>query len=113
MKKKSGIIEEFKKFITRGNVMDMAVGVIVGGAFTTIVTSLNNDIISPILGIFGGVDFSDLKLITTAFLNNAIGKLYKKYSMQELKGLLKVKNIKNKNDLELLRLVVLNAIEMS
>ena len=57
MKKKSGIIEEFKKFITRGNVMDMAVGVIVGGAFTTIVTSLNNDIISPILGIFGGVDF--------------------------------------------------------
>ena len=61
MKKKSGIIEEFKKFITRGNVMDMAVGVIVGGAFTTIVTSLNNDIISPILGIFGGVDFSDLK----------------------------------------------------
>lgn len=57
MKKKSGIIEEFKKFITRGNVMDMAVGVIVGGAFTTIVTSLNNDIISPILGIFGGVIF--------------------------------------------------------
>ncbi len=63
MKKKSGIIEEFKKFITRGNVMDMAVGVIVGGAFTTIVTSLNNDIISPILGIFGGVDFSDLNLV--------------------------------------------------
>ena len=63
MKKKSGIIEEFKKFITRGNVMDMAVGVIVGGAFTTIVTSLNNDIISPIFGIFGGVDFSDLKLV--------------------------------------------------
>ena len=61
MKKKSGIIEEFKKFITRGNVMDMAVGVIVGGAFTTIVTSLNNDIISPILGIFGGVDFSRFK----------------------------------------------------
>lgn len=59
------------------------------------------------------LDFSDLKLITTAFLNNAIGKLYKKYSMQELKGLLKVKNIKNKNDLELLRLVVLNAIEIS
>ena len=59
------------------------------------------------------LDFSDLKLITTAFLNNAIGKLYKKYSTQELKGLLKVKNIKNKNDLELLRLVVLNALEMS
>ena len=62
MKKKSGIIEEFKKFITRGNVMDMAVGVIVGSAFTAIVTSLNTDIISPVLGIFGGVDFSDLQI---------------------------------------------------
>lgn len=56
--KKNGFIEEFKKFITRGNVMDLAVGVIIGGAFTAIVTSLNNDIISPLLGIFGGVDFS-------------------------------------------------------
>lgn len=57
MKKKSGIIEEFKKFITRGNVMDMAVGVIVGGAFTTIVTSLNNDIISPIFGFLAELIF--------------------------------------------------------
>ncbi|MEE1019661.1 MAG: large conductance mechanosensitive channel protein MscL [Acutalibacteraceae bacterium] len=56
--KKNGFIAEFKKFITRGNVMDLAVGVIIGGAFTAIVTSLNNDIISPLLGIFGGVDFS-------------------------------------------------------
>lgn len=62
MKKKSGLIEEFKKFIMRGNVMDMAVGVIVGGAFTAIVTSLNQDILTPILGIFGGIDFSNLKL---------------------------------------------------
>lgn len=74
MKKKSGMIEEFKKFITRGNVMDMAVGVIVGGAFTTIVTSLNNDIISPILGIFGGVDFSDLKLVMGAGENAPVLK---------------------------------------
>lgn len=44
----------------RGNVMDMAVGVIVGGAFTSIVTSLNQDILTPLLGIFGGTDFSDL-----------------------------------------------------
>lgn len=63
MKRGKAIIEEFKKFITRGNVMDMAVGVIIGGSFTTIVTSLNNDIIAPILGIFGGVDFSNLKLV--------------------------------------------------
>jgi len=55
-----GLIEEFKKFIMRGNVMDMAVGVIVGGAFTSIVTSLNQDILTPILGIFGGIDFSKL-----------------------------------------------------
>ena len=60
MAKGNGIISEFKKFIVRGNVMDMAVGVIVGGAFTSIVTSLNQDILTPILGIFGGTDFSNL-----------------------------------------------------
>ncbi|MDD7548633.1 MAG: large conductance mechanosensitive channel protein MscL [Lachnospiraceae bacterium] len=49
--------EEFKKFIARGNVMDMAVGVIIGGAFTGIVTSLVNDIITPLLGLFGGMNF--------------------------------------------------------
>ena len=53
-------INEFKEFISRGNVMDMAVGVIVGGAFTAIVTSLNADILTPLLGIFGGTDFSYL-----------------------------------------------------
>ena len=56
------LMEEFKKFIMRGNVMDMAVGVIVGGAFTAIVTSLNKDILAPILGIFGGIDFSHLSI---------------------------------------------------
>lgn len=60
MKKKSKFFEEFKKFILCGNVMDMAVGVIVGGAFTAIVTSLNADILTPILGLFGGTDFSYL-----------------------------------------------------
>ena len=53
---------EFKNFICRGNVMDMAVGIIIVGAFTSIVSSLVNDIINPILGIFGGMNFSDLKL---------------------------------------------------
>lgn len=62
MNKGRGFIEEFKKFIMRGNVMDMAVGVIVGGAFTSIVTSLNQDILTPVLGIFGGTDFSNLKV---------------------------------------------------
>lgn len=60
MNKGKGFLNEFKKFIMRGNVMDMAVGVIVGGAFTSIVTSLNQDILTPILGIFGGTDFSNL-----------------------------------------------------
>ena len=60
MSKKKGFIAEFKKFIMRGNVLDMAVGVIVGGAFTSIVTSLNQDILTPLLGIFGGTDFSNL-----------------------------------------------------
>lgn len=62
MEKKKGFVQEFKEFILRGNVMDLAVGIIIGGAFMAIVTSLNNDIISPILGIFGGVDFSELKV---------------------------------------------------
>lgn len=62
MEKGKGLVEEFKKFIMRGNVMDMAVGVIVGGAFTAIVTSLNQDILTPILGIFGGIDFSHLSI---------------------------------------------------
>ena len=60
--KDKGFVAEFKKFIMRGNVMDMAVGVIVGGAFTSIVTSLNKDVLTPILGIFGGMDFSHLTI---------------------------------------------------
>ncbi len=60
--KDKGFVAEFKKFIMRGNVMDMAVGVIVGGAFTAIVNSLNTDILSPLLGVFGGIDFSHLTL---------------------------------------------------
>lgn len=62
MSKGNGFLNEFKKFILRGNVVDMAVGVIVGGAFTSIVTSLNQDILTPILGIFGGTDFSNLQV---------------------------------------------------
>lgn len=57
-----GFVKEFKEFISKGNVIDLAVGVIIGGAFTGIVTSLNEDIITPLLGVFGGVDFSNLKI---------------------------------------------------
>lgn len=55
-------MNEFKEFISRGNVMDMAVGIIIGGAFTNIVSSLVDDIINPILGLFGGMNFDQLKL---------------------------------------------------
>ena len=64
---KKGFIAEFKEFISRGNVIDMAVGVIIGGAFTTIVNSLVNDVIMPFLGlIIGGINFSELKIVLTA-----------------------------------------------
>ena len=55
--------EEFKKMILRGNIIDMAVGVIIGGAFSKIVTSLVNDILMPFLGVvLGGLDFSGLSI---------------------------------------------------
>ena len=53
------MIKEFKEFISKGNVMDLAVGVIIGGAFGTIVTSLVNDVIMPVISLVtGGIDFS-------------------------------------------------------
>lgn len=55
-------IKEFKDFISRGNVMDLAVGIIIGGAFTSIVSSLVNDIINPLLGLFGGMNFDQIKI---------------------------------------------------
>ncbi len=59
-KKKKGIIGEFKEFIMRGNVMDLAVAVIIGGAFQKIITSLTNDIIMPIITLItGGIDFNN------------------------------------------------------
>ena len=58
-------LKEFKEFISRGNVMDMAVGIIIGGAFTSIVSSLVEDIINPILGIFGGMNFARLSSTLT------------------------------------------------
>lgn len=55
-------LEEFKAFALRGNVMDMAIGVIIGGAFTSIVTSLTENIINPIIGMCGGADLSAYSL---------------------------------------------------
>ena len=59
-----GVFQEFKKFALRGNVIDMAVGIIIGGAFGTVVKSLVDDVIMPPIGILlGNIDFSNLFLI--------------------------------------------------
>ena len=63
VKKGGSTIKEFKEFISKGNIFDMAVGVIIGGAFGKIVTSLVNDIIMPLVGvIIGGLDFTNLTI---------------------------------------------------
>ena len=60
---KKGFWSEFRKFIARGNVLDLSVGVIIGGAFSTITSSVTSDLIMPIVSIFlGGVDFSAMKV---------------------------------------------------
>nr|WP_319472572.1 large-conductance mechanosensitive channel protein MscL [uncultured Sphaerochaeta sp.] len=64
MAEKVGMIAEFKKFITRGNVIDMAVGIIIGTAFKEIINSLVKEILMPLIGLFlGGVSFVDLKIV--------------------------------------------------
>ncbi len=63
---KKGIVSEFKSFISCGNVVDMAVGVIIGSAFTKIVNSLVNDVFMPALSVVtGGIDFTGLKYVIT------------------------------------------------
>lgn len=65
-KKKSTFMSEFKTFIARGNVMDMAVGVVVGSAFTAIVNQLVQGIINPLIGkLFGSVNLADYKVVLT------------------------------------------------
>ena len=66
--------KEFKAFINRGNVMDMAVGIIIGGAFTSIVSSLVDDIINPFLGIFGGMNFDQFAWNITGDVTLNYGK---------------------------------------
>jgi len=74
------MLKEFKEFISRGNVVDLAVGVIMGSAFGKIVTSLVNDIIMPLVGIIiGGIDFTtlsitvkDSKIMYGSFIQNVV-----------------------------------------
>ena len=83
-KKKKGFIQEFKEFISRGSVMDLAIGVIIGTAFTAIVNSLVSDIIMPVITLLtGGLNFSDWyillfgdsKIMVGNFLNAVISFL--------------------------------------
>ena len=68
------IIQEFKEFAIKGNVVDMAVGIIIGGAFGKIVTSLVNDVIMPPIGmIIGGVNFNGLRLVLKSATVDAAG----------------------------------------
>ena len=63
LKKGNSVVKEFKQFISRGNVMDMAVGVIIGSAFGKIVSSVVDDILMPLIGVvIGGLDFSNLTI---------------------------------------------------
>ncbi len=66
------MFKEFKEFISKGNVMDMAVGLVTGSAFTAIVTSLVNDVIMPCIGVLvGGLNFTDLKITLKAAKDGA------------------------------------------
>ncbi len=71
-----GMISEFKEFINKGNVVDLAVGVVIGGAFGKIVTSFVDDLLMPIIGnLMGGVSFKDLKHTFAPAVLDAAGKV--------------------------------------
>jgi large conductance mechanosensitive channel len=68
------MIQEFKDFIAKGNVMDLAVGIIIGAAFTAIVTSLVGDLINPIVGlVLGGADFTSMYIVLSGDVPAGIG----------------------------------------
>ena len=72
IKKMNPILKEFRDFINRGNVIDLAVGVIIGGAFNKIISSLVNDLSMPVVGIIlGGIDFTNLEITIPNFLGGS------------------------------------------
>lgn len=71
-------MKDFKEFAMKGNVVDLAIAVVIGGAFGKIVTSLVNDIIMPIIGVLtGGINFSDKKVVLSSSVLDATGKVVK------------------------------------
>ena len=76
LKRTKNFINDFKAFITRGNVIDMAVGVIIAGAFGKITTSIVNDLIMPVFGaVTAGADFASLKFVLTQAVLNEAGEV--------------------------------------
>ena len=76
--KSVSFLQDFKAFAMKGNVVDMAVGVIIGGAFGKIVTSLVNDVVMPLIGLaVGGINFTDLKLTLSPEVLNEAGEVVK------------------------------------
>jgi large conductance mechanosensitive channel len=68
------MIKEFRDFIAKGNVMDLAVGIIIGAAFTAIVSSLVGDLINPVIGlVLGGVDFTNMYLVMSGTVADGVG----------------------------------------
>lgn len=68
------MIKEFRDFIARGNVMDLAVGIIIGAAFTAIVSSMVSDLINPIIGlILGGIDFTNMYIVMSGDVPEGVG----------------------------------------
>ena len=100
-------ISEFKEFISKGNVLDMAVGVIIGGAFSKIVSSLVNDVMMPLIGIIiGGHDFTNLsikvgnaKIMYGSFLQNVVDFLIVAFCLfTVIKIINRFKNKQEKNE---------------
>ena len=76
IEKDAHFVQDFKKFIMRGNVVDMAVGIIIGGAFGKIVSSAVSDIIMPVVGLMiGGLNFTDLNLTLKHAVTNSTGEI--------------------------------------
>ncbi len=105
-----GFLKEFKEFVCRGNVLDMAVGVIIGTAFKDIVTSLTDNIISPIIGMFGGANFDQYSVtllgkatlnygtFITAVINFLIMAFVVFLIVKSVNGLMKLVERKKKED---------------
>jgi large conductance mechanosensitive channel len=74
--------KDFRDFIMRGNVIDLAIAVVIGGAFGKIVSSFVNDVLMPVLGLFtGGINFSDKKIILQEARVDAAGKIISRSSI--------------------------------